>query len=423
MSNNFFNQAKRVIPGGVNSPVRAFNNMDIEPIFIDKAKEAFIYDVDGNQFIDYVLSWGPMILGHAHPEVIKQLKKIISSGTSFGAPTKLETKLARMIVEDYPAIDKIRMVNSGTEATMSAVRLARGYTDKNKVIKIIGCYHGHNDSFLVKAGSGLATAGIPGSPGIPEEFTEQTIPVPYNDIQAVQKAFKKSGHDIAALIIEPVAGNMGVINPEPGYLDFLREITRENESLLIFDEVITGYRIARGGAQELYDIKPDITCLGKIIGGGLPIGAYGGKKEIMDYIAPEGPVYQAGTLSGNPLAMTAGITTLKILNTEGVYQQLKEKTDYLVSKMKLICKRKGIPVQFNKNTAMFSQFFTEKKVTNYQDSVNASSDLFKRFFKLMLEKGIYLAPSPFESTFLSLAHSKKLLDKTLTIYQEVINEL
>lgn len=418
-----FFEAKEVIPGGVNSPVRACGSVDSDPLFIEKAEGPYIYDVDGNRYIDYVLSWGPMILGHAFPGVVRELKKTVAEGTSYGAPTELETTLAKIVVESYPSIDKVRMVSSGTEATMSALRLARGYTGREKVVKMTGCYHGHNDSLLVESGSGPATLGNPSSPGVPESLTRETITVPYNDCQALEKAFDKYGEEIAAVILEPIAGNMGVILPVDGYLEFLREITEDNGTLLIFDEVISGFRVARGGAQEYYQVVPDLTCLGKIIGGGMPVGAYGGNREVMDYIAPDGPVYQAGTLSGNPLAMAAGIATLNRLEETGVYQQLKEKTEYLVQGMKTIAVEEGIPVQFNQTTAMFSQFFTDEKVVDYDTASGINNSCFIKFFKLMLAKGIYLAPSPFESTFLSLAHEKNDLDKTLKIYREVMKEL
>lgn len=422
-SEELFSRAREVIPGGVNSPVRAFKTVESNPVFIDRGEGPYIYDVDGNRYIDYVLSWGPLILGHAHPEVVQNLHKAVFKGTSYGAPTRLETELAEIIVDALPAVEKVRMVNSGTEATMSALRLARGYTGRCKILKMSGCYHGHNDSLLIEAGSGPATLGNPGSPGIPESFARETIVVPYNDFESVEKAFAVYGSDIAAVILEPVAANMGVILPEEGYLNFLRDITRKEGSLLIFDEVITGFRVAYGGAEELYGVDPDLTCLGKIIGGGLPVGAYGGRREIMDYIAPDGPVYQAGTLSGNPLAMTAGITTLKILGKGNFYQQLREKTDYLVRGMQEICRDKGIPVRFNSLTGLFSQFFSEREVRDYQSASQTDRKLFIKFFKMMLEKGIYLAPSPFEATFLSQAHQQKDLDQTLEIYREVINSL
>ncbi|MTI61622.1 MAG: glutamate-1-semialdehyde-2,1-aminomutase [Firmicutes bacterium] len=419
----FFSRAKELIPGGVNSPVRAFTSVDLDPLFIEKAEDAYIYDVDGNKYIDYVLSWGPMILGHTFPPVVKKLREALSRGTSYGAPTEQENKLAAMIIEAYPSIDRVRMVNSGTEAAMSALRLARGYTGRKKVLKMVGCYHGHNDSLLVEAGSGPATLSNPSSPGVPEALTRETITVPYNDFKAVKLAFERYGQEIAAVILEPIAGNMGVVLPREGYLEFLREITKENAALLIFDEVISGFRVAYGGAQEYYQVSPDLTCLGKIIGGGLPVGAYGGSSEIMQYIAPDGPVYQAGTLSGNPLAVTAGIATLEVLKKADTYQHLKEKTEYLVQGMKSIAEEEGLPVCFNYTTGIFSQFFTEGSVCDYDTASRADRSRFIKFFKMMLEQGIYLAPSPFESGFLSLAHGQAELDHTLAIYREVIREL
>ncbi len=422
-NNNLFTVSQQVIPGGVNSPVRAYSGIDLEPIFIKKGEGPYIYAENGNKYIDYVLSWGPLILGHAHPEVIKELKNVMEDGTSFGAPTVLETELAEIIVEAYASIDKVRMVNSGTEATMSAVRMARGYTGRDKIIKARGCYHGHGDSFLVEAGSGPATLGNPSSPGVPKNFTRETITVPFNNIKAVKKAFQKFADDIAGVIIEPIAGNMGVIPPEKEYLQKLREITKNNNSLLIFDEVITGFRVAFGGAQQLYDIKPDLTCLGKIIGGGLPVGAFGGSEKIMNYIAPEGPVYQAGTLSGNPLAITAGLKTLKVLKKNPPYKILAENTNYLVEGMKEISDNQKVNIKFNKVPGMFSQFFNSKKVKNYETAAESDRNIFNSYFKLMLENDIYLAPSPFESTFLSVAHDQEILDKTLNVYQEVLSKL
>jgi len=421
-NNDLLTAAKQFIPGGVNSPVRAYSGMEIDPVFIKKGEGPYLYDENDNKYIDYVLSWGPLILGHAHPEVISALKNVMENGTSFGAPTVLETELAEIIVGAYPSIDKIRMVNSGTEATMSAVRLARGYTGRDKIIKVRGCYHGHGDSFLVEAGSGLATAGNPSSPGVPESLTSKTITVPFNNIKAVKEAFRKYQDDIAGIIIEPVTGNMGVVSPEKGYLKSLKEITKNNEALLIFDEVITGFRVAFGGAQELYGIKPDLTCLGKIIGGGLPVGAFGGSEKIMNNIAPEGSVYQAGTLSGNPLAVTAGIKTLKILKDYS-YKNLAQNTDYLVEGMETISSNKNVKIQFNKVPGMFSQFFTSEKVKNYETAAKSDRKVFNKYFRLMLENGIYLAPSPFESTFLSVAHDQKILDKTLNIYEDVLSKL
>ncbi|MTI61785.1 MAG: glutamate-1-semialdehyde-2,1-aminomutase [Firmicutes bacterium] len=423
-SKRLFTQSKKVIPGGVNSPVRAFKGIDQNPIMIESAMGSHLYDVDGNTYIDYVMSWGPLILGHSDQEIVETLKEAVSRGTSYGAPTELEFELAQLIVNAVPSIDKVRMVNSGTEAVMTAMRLARGYTARDKIIKIVGCYHGHSDSLLVDAGSGPATLATPGSPGVPASFAEETITVPFNDIAAINDSFEKYGEDIAALILEPIPANMGVILPQEGYLKSLRKICDKYNSLLIFDEVITGFRVAYGGAQEIYNVRPDITCLGKIIGGGLPVGAYGGKKEIMDYIAPDGPVYQAGTLSGNPLAMTAGTVTLKRLSEENTYQHLKEKTEYLVDNLKKIAENSGIKVNFNSITGLFTRFLsTDKLPTNYREAASADRELFNKFFLEMLNKGIYLAPSPFEAAFLSLAHEKDDLDRTIEVYREVINNM
>ncbi len=423
-SKHLFSESKKVIPGGVNSPVRAFKDVGLDPVLIEHGEGAYLFDIDGNGYIDYVMSWGPLILGHADQELVDSLKDAIGKGSSFGAPTQLELELAQLIVNAVSSIDKVRMVNSGTEAVMTAIRLARGYTGRNKIIKMVGCYHGHSDSLLVDAGSGPATLAIPGSPGVPPAFAAETITVPFNDLEGLSNAFDKYGEDIAAVILEPIPANMGVILPELGYLDGIREICDKYESLLIFDEVITGFRVSYGGAQQLYGIKPDITCLGKIIGGGLPVAAYGGRKDIMDFIAPDGPVYQAGTLSGNPLAMTAGIVTLKRLSKETNYDILKEKTNYLVSNLERLAIEKGLEVQFNSVTALFTQFLSvDKKPVNFSESANTDRELFNKFFKGMLERGIYMAPSPFEAVFLSLAHKKEDLDKTLEVYRDVIKSI
>ncbi|HDD43734.1 MAG TPA: glutamate-1-semialdehyde-2,1-aminomutase, partial [Candidatus Desulfofervidus auxilii] len=406
-------KAKTLLPGGVNSPVRAWGSVRGEPLFIERAKGSKVYDVDGNEYIDYVCSWGPMIVGHANDEVIEAIEKTAKKGTSFGAPTALEVELAEIIIEAFPSIEKVRMVNSGTEATMSALRLARAYTGRDKVVKFNGCYHGHADSFLVKAGSGLATFGIPASPGVPEDLTKHTISLPYNDISAVEKTFEQIGEEIACVIVEPVAGNMGVILPEDGFLQGLRKITQKYKSVLIFDEVITGFRISFGGAQAYYNIEPDLTCLGKIIGGGLPVGAYGGKKEIMSLIAPEGDVYQAGTLSGNPLAMSAGIATLKILKRSGVYENLEKKTKRLVNGIKEAAKKYDIPLQINQIASMFSIFFNKNPVKNYETALKSDNEMFIKYFYGMLKRGIYLAPSAYEASFVSIAHTDEDIDKTI----------
>lgn len=412
-SQSLYQESVKYMPGGVNSPVRAYKAVDGIPVFIERGSGSKIYDVDGNEYIDHVCSWGPLILGHAHPEVISILNEQISKGTSYGAPTELELEMARIITNAFPSIDMVRMVNSGTEATMSAVRLARGYTGRNKIVKFEGCYHGHGDSFLIKAGSGALTFGVPTSPGVPEDTAKLTITAPYNDLDILEKIFAAEGEDIAGVIIEPVAGNMGVVTPKPGYLKGLRELTREYDSLLIFDEVITGFRVAYGGTQELYDISADLTCLGKIIGGGLPVGAYGGKKEIMEKMAPTGPVYQAGTLSGNPLAMIAGITILRLLQTQDVYQKLEDKSAKLASGLSEAAKKAGAKVSFNRVGSMLSTFFTEEKVVDYQTASTSDIQKYAVFFQKMLEQGIYLAPSQFETTFVSLAHTDEDLDKTI----------
>ena len=422
-SKELFEKAKRLIPGGVNSPVRAFKSVGGKPLFIKKASGSKIYDIDGNEYIDYVGSWGPMIVGHSHPRLVSKLKKAIENGTSYGAPTELEVHLAEMITEAFPSIEMIRMVNSGTEATMSAIRLARAYTKRDKIIKFEGCYHGHVDSLLVKAGSGAATLGLPDSPGIPHDFARNTITLPFNDIERVRDILKKEDDTIACIILEPIIGNIGVVPPKKGFLQELRELTKNNGVILIFDEVMTGFRVAYGGAQELYNIKADITCLGKIIGGGLPVGAYGGKREIMKMVAPAGPVYQAGTLSGNPLAMTAGIETLKILSKPGTYKKLEKISDKLCRGIEEGAQKAGIPVYLGRVGSMFSVFFTEKEVTDYSTAKKSDTALFSKYFLLMLRGGIYLAPSQFEAGFVSLAHSVSDIEKTITVNQESLKKI
>ena len=408
-----FEKAKKYIPGGVNSPVRAGQAVGIDPPFISKANGCVIWDVDGNEYTDYVCSWGPMILGHAHPEIVNALEERVKLGTSYGAPTELEVEMADIIVEMVPSIEMVRMVNSGTEATMSAIRLARGYTGREKIIKFDGCYHGHADSLLVSAGSGLATLGIPGSPGIPQDLARHTISLPFNNLENVSQAFNKFGPEIAAIIVEPIPANMGVINPDEAFLRELRDLTHEHGALLIFDEVISGFRVAPGGAQELYGIMPDLTCLGKIIGGGLPVGAYGGKKEIMTSMAPQGDVYQAGTLSGNPLAMAAGVTTLKILKEKSPYDELDKKGDMLFSGLKRVAEAAGVNVVINRVGSMGSLFFTDEPVTDFETAKASDDNQFKRYFRSMLGQGIYLAPSPYEAAFLSTAHSEETVRKTI----------
>lgn len=418
-----FKKAKKVIPGGVNSPARAFSAVEMDPIFIEKANGAYLYDIDGNQYLDYVNSWGPMILGYNPPSVQEALKKQLAKGTSFGAPTEVETEIAELIVDFYPAVEKLRMVNSGTEATMSAIRLARGYTGRDKIIKLEGCYHGHGDSLLVEAGSGLATLGIKGSPGVTENTAKETIVIPYNDQEALEKVFAEFGSQIAGLILEPVTGNMGVINPGKKYLDFLRGITRKNGSLLIFDEVMTGFRLARGGAQEVYGIEADLTTFGKIIGGGMPVGAYGGKTEIMNYVAPAGPVYQAGTLSGNPMAMQAGLKTLEQLKDKSIYSKLEEKGEKLEKGLCKNIKDLNFPAYFNRVGSMFTLFFTDQEPKNYQDVKNCNLELFAAYFKEMIREGVYLPPSQFEANFISLALSEKDIEQTIAANYRVLKKL
>ncbi len=418
-----FEIANRYLVGGVNSPVRAFKSVGLKPLFISKAKGSKIYDVDGNEYIDYVGSWGPMILGHANPSIINALKEQLEFGTSYGAPTEKEIELAKLIIKAYPSIEKVRLVNSGTEATMSAIRLARGYTERKKIIKFEGCYHGHGDSMLVKAGSGATTLGIPDSPGVPEELAQLTLTAKFNNIESVKRLIYENKNEIAAIILEPIPGNMGVVVPEIEFLKELREICSNEKIILIFDEVMCGFRVAFGGAQELYGIYADITTLGKIIGGGLPVGAYGGKKEIMEKLAPEGPVYQAGTLSGNPLAVTAGIETLKLLQDKKVYDKLEEASKYLNENMENIAKSLNVKSSFNRVGSMFSMFFTDKKVIDYETAKTSDTDKFAKYFAKMLKKGIYLAPSQFEAGFLSTAHTKEDLDKTLNAFEETLKEL
>lgn len=412
-SAKLFEQAKKYIPGGVNSPVRACRSVGCDPVFITKATGATLTDADGNEYVDFVCSWGPMIIGHAHPDVVGAVQKAAASGTSFGAPTPVEIDLAAMVVEALPSVEKVRFVNSGTEATMSAVRLARGYTGKKVVVKFDGCYHGHADSFLVKAGSGIITLGIPGSPGVPDEIVRNTLSIPYNDPDALEKTLRDEQLEIACVIVEPVAGNMGCVPPKPGFLEKLRKLTSELGIVLIFDEVITGFRLGYGGAQQYYDITPDLTCLGKIIGGGLPVGAYGGKAEIMNCVAPDGPVYQAGTLSGNPLAMVAGIATLKLLQQPDFYRRLEEKAAGYAEQLVKIAASVGIDVQLNRVGSMMTGFFTTAPVTDFESAMKADADRYARHYRHMLAGGIYLAPSQFETAFISAVQSEKDLEKAL----------
>ena len=418
-----FAEAKTYIPGGVNSPVRAFKSVGLTPLFIERGEGSRIYDIDGNSFIDYVCSWGPLILGHAHPEVVKAVKTAAERGTSFGAPTELETEMAKLVCERVPSVEVVRMVNSGTEATMSALRLARGYTGRNKILKFEGCYHGHADSLLIKAGSGVATLGLPDSPGVPEGVAANTITVPYNDLDAVRVAFEKYGEQIAAVIVEPVAGNMGVVPPLPGFLQGLRDITLRYGSLLIFDEVMTGFRVHYHCAQGLYGITPDLTCLGKVIGGGLPVGAYGGRRDIMEMMAPAGPIYQAGTLSGNPLAMSAGIATLRLLAEPGVYEQLERKSARLEQGFVENAKRLGVPMTVNRVGSMVCPFFTDKTVINYETAKTSDLQMFARYFGHMLDLGVSVAPSQFEGMFVSTAHSDEDIELTIEAHYEALKRL
>ncbi len=411
-SRNLYLRAQKFMPAGVNSPVRAFRAVGGDPIFIEKAQGAHLWDADGNMYVDYVGSWGPMILGHRHPEVVEAIQTALARGTSFGAPTDLEIELAELIVERIPSVEMVRMVNSGTEATMSAIRLARGYTGRSRILKFEGCYHGHADGLLVKAGSGALTFGVPDSAGVPAPYAELTITLPFNDIEAFRETMARWGEEVACVIVEPVAGNVGVIPPRPGFLEALREETKKRGCLLIFDEVITGFRVARGGAQELYGVMPDLTCLGKIVGGGLPVGAYGGPRKIMEQVAPLGPVYQAGTLSGNPLAMAAGIATLKVLGEKGVYEELERKGKALEEALGEAAREAGVPTQQHRVGSMLSAFFTQDEVRDYASAKTADTSRYARFFRELLARGVYLAPSQFEAAFVSLAHSQEDLERT-----------
>jgi glutamate-1-semialdehyde 2,1-aminomutase len=420
-----FAEAQKHIPGGVNSPVRSFKSVDGDPLFIASAKGAKVFDIDGHEYIDYVGSWGPMILGHAHPDVIMAIQKTAAKGTSFGAPTLLETEMAQQIKKMVPSVDSVRMVNSGTEATMSALRLARGYTRRELVIKFEGCYHGHNDSFLIKAGSGALTLGTPNSPGVTSGTAKDTLIAGYNDLDSVKELFIRYTDQIAAVILEPVVGNMGVVIPQPGFLQGLRDLCTKYGSVLIFDEVMTGFRLSKGGAQVLYGITPDLSTFGKIIGGGLPVGAYGGKQEIMDMLAPKGPVYQAGTLSGNPLAMAAGLTALKILDeTDGFYEMLEDKSAHLEAGIKKCLTDLNFPGVVNRVGSMFTLFFTESdRVTSYAEACTSNTTTYAKYFKMALEAGIYLAPSQFEAGFMSAAHTTKKIDKTIEATYEALKVL
>lgn len=416
-------EAKKFMPGGVNSPVRSFSSVNSNPPFISHGLGSHIFDIDGNSYVDYVLSWGPLVLGHAHPRIVDALNRQIARGTSFGAPTLLETQLARLVNQIFPSMQVMRMVNSGTEATMSAIRVARGFTHREKIIKFVGCYHGHSDSLLVKAGSGAATFGEPSSPGVTQKTAQDTITLPYNDISAVENAFNQCGEQIAAIIIEPVAGNMGLVLPKENYLRGLREITKKFGALLIFDEVMCGFRVSLGGAQEKYKITPDLTCLGKIIGGGLPCAAYGGREDIMRNVSPDGKIYQAGTLSGNPIAMTAGIETLKILLEDNLTEKITAKTSKLVEGIKKAAQIANVTIQTPQAGSMFGIFFSDKEVTNYDESAAANHELFKKFFLSMLENGIYFAPSQFETLFMSAVHTDEDISRTISTAEKAFEGL
>ncbi len=416
-------RALKSIPGGVNSPVRACKSVGADPLFIRSAEGAVIVDADGNAYIDYIGSWGPMILGHRHPAVTRAIEKVLERGTSFGAPTDLEITLAEMVIEAVPTVEMVRMVNSGTEAAMSAVRLARGYTGRDLVIKFDGCYHGHADTLLVAAGSGVATLGIPGSPGVPDATAHGTLSLPFNDTAAFTRVMEEKGDQVACVIVEPVVGNMGLVAPVKGFLQALRALTEKAGALLIFDEVMTGFRVAYGGAQSLYKIKPDLSCFGKIIGGGLPVGAYGGRRKIMAHIAPQGPVYQAGTLSGNPLAMAAGIATLKQLQKKGFYEKLEAKSARLCAGLAAAAQAAGIPAQVDHVGSMVGMFFCEDAVRSFDDAKKSNLPLFSRFYQGMRREGIYLAPSQFEALFVSAAHTREHIDRTVAAARKVLSEV
>ena len=419
-SEDLFAKAKTIIPGGVNSPVRAFKAVGCNPVFIEKAAGSKIYDADGNEYIDYVGSWGPMILGHCHPKVVEAIQTTAANGASFGAPTAMGTELAQLVNQAYPNIEKVRMVSSGTEATMSAIRLARGFTGRDKILKFDGCYHGHADSLLVKAGSGAATFGVPTSPGVPADFAKYTLTATYNDLADVKKIVTANQGEVACIILEAIAGNMGCVPPVAGFLQGLRDLCTKEGILLIIDEVMTGFRVAYGGAQERYGVRGDLVCLGKIIGGGLPVGAFGGKSEIMESLSPEGGIYQAGTLSGNPLAMSAGITTLKLLQEEGFYQQIEEKSAYLEKGLQQVTSSSSVATCWQRVGGMFCTFFQNGPVNNFDDALKSDTEAFGRYFRSMLDQGINLAPAQFEAGFMSIAHSQEDLDKTIAAVEKAL---
>ena len=422
-SKKLFEEAQEFIPGGVNSPVRAFKAVGDHPVFIEKAEGSKLYDADGNAYVDYICSWGPMLLGHQPEAVTKAVQEALLKGSTYGAPTAAEVEIAKLIVDAVPSVEMVRMVNSGTEATMSAIRLARGYTKRNKLVKFEGCYHGHADHLLIKAGSGALTFGVPSSPGVPESIASETLSATYNDLDSVKKLFAEYPDQIAAVIVEPVAGNMGLIPPAEGFLEGLREVTAEYGALLIFDEVISGFRASFGGAQKVFNIMPDITCLGKIIGGGLPVGAYGGKKEIMQHVAPVGPVYQAGTLSGNPLAMAAGIATLKELAKPGVYETIEAKAKKLAEGVQAAAEKAGVTVSINHSASLLTVFFTGEKVDSYAAAMTSDTAKFKVFFQSMLNQGVYLPPSQFECWFVSLAHTDEDIEKTIAAAEKAFADV
>ena len=422
-SRQLFDRARKVIPGGVNSPVRACKSVGCDPLFVRQGKGCILVDADGNEFVDFVGSWGPMILGHAHPEVLQAIADAAVHGTSFGAPTELEVELAELVCDSVPSLEKIRFVNSGTEATMSAIRLARGFTGRDMVIKFDGCYHGHADSFLVKAGSGVITLGIPGSPGVPEDIVKNTLSIPYNNLDTLTRTLRERADEIACVIVEPVAGNMGVVVPDMEFLQTLRSLTEELGIVLIFDEVITGFRLALGGAQERFGIMPDLTCLGKIIGGGLPVGAYGGRAEIMDRIAPDGPVYQAGTLSGNPLAMAAGLAMLKVVRRDGFYPELEKTSDWFAGELADIAADSGLDTVLNRIGSMMTCFFTREPVRDFDSAMKADTELYGRHYRQMLASGVWLAPSQFEAAFISAAHDRISLQKALDATESSFKKL
>ncbi len=422
-SKKLFDRAQKLIPGGVNSPVRACQSVGAEPLFIDRAEGCFIFDADGNRYIDYIGSWGPMILGHRHPAVIEAVSAVLERGTSFGAPIDLEVQLAQMVVDAVPSVEIVRMVNSGTEASMSAVRLARGVTERELIIKFDGCYHGHADTLLVAAGSGVATLGIPGSPGIPDSIAQHTLSLPYNDVDAINRVMSEKGELVAGIIVEPVAGNMGLVRPDNGFLETLRQLCDRHGSILIFDEVMTGFRVAYGGAQSLYGIYPDLTCFGKIIGGGLPVGAYGGKQDLMCQVAPRGSVYQAGTLSGNPVAMAAGIATLDQIRKEGFYEALDQTADRLLKGLEEAAQKAGIPAQAQRVGSMLGFFFNDRAVKNFDDAKTSDLEKFSTFYNGLRQAGVYVAPSQFEALFVSAAHQNEHIEATIAAAERVLSQL